>query len=58
MSAHLDRHPLTQRFARTLREADRNPWDWWEPPQPVSKPRPYRHSFFTRLAQWMREQFN
>lgn len=52
-----DRDPLTLRFAREVRETEMNGYSWWEPPQPVRKPRPYRHSFFTRLKRWVREQF-
>lgn len=58
MNANLDRHPLTLRYARTLAEATRDPHAWWEPPQPVSPPRRYRHRLFTRLCAWVREQFN
>lgn len=52
-----DRHPLTLRYAREVRETQINPFDWWEPPQKVSKPRRYRHSLRTRLARWVRNNF-
>lgn len=52
------RHPLTFRYARTARETQRNPYDWWEgtsePVHVVGHSRPLtfhnRPSLLRRLA--------
>lgn len=57
MRTDRDRDPLTLRIAREVRETEMDRYSWWEAPQHVARPRPYRHSLRTRLVTWLREIF-
>lgn len=57
MSARLDRDPLTLRMARTLEETRRDPFAWWEPHIDMPLPTVYRHTWLTRLSNWLHAQF-
>jgi hypothetical protein len=49
-----DRDPLTQRFARELRETERDSYAWWEGPVEVKRPTRYTPPIPTEPPMWVR----